>query len=128
MAGARRVNVDDRAPALELRDKVAVVRPAFPQHLADAGEQRAIVSAERFGLAFAFRLATGRRPESKEIRVLSNALAQLRTDFIAHGSDAYAFVKTGASPMDPLLPPAELAAATAVASMIHSLDETITKN
>jgi hypothetical protein len=79
-------------------------------------------------IAFAFRLATGRRPESKETRVLTNALAQLRTDFIAHGSDAYAFVKTGASPMDPLLPPAELAAATAVASMILSLDETITKN
>ncbi|MEI6053370.1 MAG: DUF1553 domain-containing protein, partial [Opitutaceae bacterium] len=79
-------------------------------------------------VAFAFRLATGRRPEPKETRVLTTALSQLRTDFIAHGSDAYAFVKTGASPMDPLLPPAELAAATGVASMILSLDETITKN
>jgi hypothetical protein len=79
-------------------------------------------------VTFAFRLATGRHPEPKETHVLTNALAQLRLDFIAHGSDAYAFVKTGASPMDPLLPPAELAAATAVASMILSLDETITKN
>jgi len=79
-------------------------------------------------VAFAFRLATGRRPQSTETAVLSQTLAQLRTEFTANGSDAYAFVKTGASPMDPLLPPAELAAHTAVASMILSLDETITKN
>jgi hypothetical protein len=79
-------------------------------------------------VAFAFRLATGRRPKSTETAVLTKSLAQLRADFTAHGSDAYAFVKTGASPMDPLLPPAELAAATGVASMILSLDETITKN
>jgi len=79
-------------------------------------------------VAFAFRLATGRRPKRRETAVLTKSLVQLRADFTAHGSDAYAFVKTGASPMDPLLPPAELAAATGVASMILSLDETITKN
>ena len=79
-------------------------------------------------VAFAFRLATGRRPQPTETAVLTKTLAQLRTDFIAHGSDAYAFVKTGASPIDATLAPAELAATTAVASMILSLDETITKN
>ncbi len=79
-------------------------------------------------VAFAFRLATGRHPRSSEAHVLATTLARLRAEFTAHGSDAYAFVKVGASPMDPLLPPAELAAATAVASMILSLDETITKN
>ena len=60
--------------------------------------------------------------------MLTSTLARLRTDFTANGSDAYALVKTGASPMDATLPPAELAAATSVASMILSLDETITKN
>jgi hypothetical protein len=79
-------------------------------------------------VAFAFRLATGRRPQPSETRVLTTTLARMRTDFTANGSDAYAFVKIGASPMDALLPPAELAAATSVASMILSLDETITKN
>ncbi len=79
-------------------------------------------------VTFAFRLATGRRPKPTEISVLTKTLAQLRTDFIAHGSDAYAFVKTGASPIDATLPPAELAATTAIASMILSLDETLTKN
>ena len=79
-------------------------------------------------VAFAFRLATGRRPKPTETAVLTKTLAQLRSEFTANGSDAYAFVKVGASPMDPLLPPAELAAHTAIASMILSLDETITKN
>lgn len=79
-------------------------------------------------VAFAFRLATGRRPEPTETAVLMKTLTQLRSEFTANGSDAYAFAKTGASPMDPLLPPAELAAHTAVANMILSLDETITKN
>ena len=79
-------------------------------------------------VAFAFRLATGRRPKPTETAVLTKTLAQLRFEFTANGSDAYAFVKTGASPMDPLLPPAELAAHTAIASMILSLDETISKN
>ncbi|MBC7369460.1 MAG: DUF1553 domain-containing protein [Undibacterium sp.] len=79
-------------------------------------------------VAFGFRLATGRRPKSSETAVLTNTLARLRADFTANGSDAYAFVKTGASPMDAQLPPAELAATTAIASMILSLDETITKN
>jgi hypothetical protein len=77
---------------------------------------------------FAFRLATGRRPKPTETAVLTKTLAQLRSEFTANGSDAYAFAKTGASPMDPLLAPAELAAHTAVANMILSLDETITKN
>ena len=79
-------------------------------------------------VAFAFRLATGRRPVAAETRVLARALGRLRADFLAHGNDAYAFVKVGESALDATLPPAELAAATAVANMILSLDETITKN
>ena len=79
-------------------------------------------------VAFAFRLATGRRPNADETRVLANTLAKLRADFTAHGDDAYALVKVGASPLDATVPPADLAAATSVASMILSLDETITKN
>ena len=79
-------------------------------------------------VAFAFRLATGRRPSPAEIGVLTQTLGRLRADFVAHGSDAYTYVNTGASPLDATLPPAELAATAAVASMILSLDETITKN
>ena len=78
-------------------------------------------------VAFAFRLATGRRPDPTEIGVLTKTLGRLRADFVAHGADAYTYVNTGASPLDATLAPAELAATTAVASMILSLDETITK-
>ena len=79
-------------------------------------------------VAFAFRLATGRRPHANETAVLTKTLARLRHEFTAHGADAYAFVTTGASPIDALLAPAELAAHAAVANMILSLDETISKN
>jgi len=79
-------------------------------------------------VAFAFRLATGRRPDSAEARVLTQALGRLRDDFSAHPDDARALIAVGASPVDTSLPPAELAAATSVASMILSLDETLTKN
>ena len=51
-------------------------------------------------VAFAFRLATGRRPKPTETAVLTKTLAQLRSEFTANGSDAYAFVKIGASPID----------------------------
>jgi len=79
-------------------------------------------------VAFAFRLATGRRPDSAEARVLTEALGRLRDDFSAHPDDARALIAVGASPVDSSFPPADLAAATSVASMILSLDETLTKN
>ena len=79
-------------------------------------------------IAFAFQLATGRRPAPDEARVLATALEKLRADFSAHPADAAALVKVGASPVDAALAPAELAAAMGVASMILNLDETITKN
>ncbi len=79
-------------------------------------------------VAFAFRLATGRRPDERETQVLTRTLEKLRADFSADAKGAAEFVKVGASPVDATLPVAELAAATGVASMILNLDETITKN
>jgi mono/diheme cytochrome c family protein len=79
-------------------------------------------------VGFAFRLATGRHPAPGETRVLTDAFARLRDDFTAHTADAAALLTVGASSVDTKLPPAELAAATSVASMILNLDETITKN
>jgi hypothetical protein len=76
----------------------------------------------------AFRRATGRRPGAEEVRVLTRALAGLRAEFSAQPEDAMKLLAVGASPVDPAFPPAELAAAAGVASMILSLDETVTKN
>jgi hypothetical protein len=79
-------------------------------------------------VAFAFRSATGRRASGDEVSVLMTALARLRADFAAHADDAAKLLQVGATPADGSLNPAELAAATGVASMLLSLDETITKN
>jgi hypothetical protein len=79
-------------------------------------------------VAFVFRLATGRRPTADESGVLATALKRLRDDFTANGEDAAKLLKVGASPIDPTFSAAELAAATSLASMILSLDETVTKN
>ena len=79
-------------------------------------------------VAFAFQHATGRGPSASETRVLQGALEKLRADFSARPAEAASFLKVGASPVDASLPPVELAAAMSVASMILSLDETVTKN
>lgn len=79
-------------------------------------------------VAHGFRLATGRRPEPAEVKVLTHALTRLRDDFAAHPEDAAAFLKVGTSPVDTSLPASDLAAAAAVASMILNLDETLTKS
>lgn len=77
--------------------------------------------------AYAFRLATGRRPNVPETAVLTTTFRRMRDDFAAHPDDAAKFLTVGATPIDATLPPAEHAAAMSVASLILSLDETITK-
>ncbi len=79
--------------------------------------------------AFAFRAATGRRPNRAETKVILHTWNRLREDFAAHPAEAETYVgNTGASAIDAMIPPTELAAATSVANLILSLDETITKN
>ncbi|HEY1110211.1 MAG TPA: DUF1553 domain-containing protein, partial [Opitutaceae bacterium] len=79
-------------------------------------------------VAWAFQAATGRKPQPKEAAILASSLEKLRADFEAKPEEAAALLQVGSSPADLSLPPAELAAATCVANMILSLDETITKN
>ncbi|MBP8256664.1 MAG: DUF1553 domain-containing protein, partial [Opitutaceae bacterium] len=78
---------------------------------------------------FAFQASTGRRPGDAELKVILKTWENLRADFAEHPADAETYVAhTGASAVDAMIPPVELAAATSVASMILSLDETITKD
>ncbi len=79
-------------------------------------------------VAFAFRCATGRRATAAETRVLTTALVRMRGEFAANPDDAGKLLKVGATVADASLNTTELAAATSVASMILSLDETVTKN
>jgi len=79
-------------------------------------------------VAFAFRLATGRRPDRDETRTLTRMWTKYRTDFAADPAAATALLKVGASKADETIAPAELAAATMVATTILNLDETMTKD
>src|SRR4030095_11453699 len=80
---------------------------------------------ERIDLAF--RLATARRPEAREIGLLREALAGYLDDYKRDPNAAKEYVSQGESPRDEELDVGELAAYTAIASMILNLDETITK-
>ena len=76
---------------------------------------------------YAFRLATGRIPDSQERAVLEEAAQEALADYRLHAGEANTLLKVGASKCDPKIDPKELAAWTTVASMILNLDETITK-
>ena len=76
-------------------------------------------------LAFAFRLCTARVPDEKDTRVLISALELLRTQYQADPAAARKLIATGESKPDPALDPVELAAFTAVASLLLNLDETL---
>ena len=79
-------------------------------------------------LGFAFQAATGRKPLPTETAVLLRTFTQLRADFTTHPADAAALLKVGTAAVDASIPPADLAAATSVASIILNLDETVTKH
>lgn len=78
-------------------------------------------------LGFAFRLATGRRPNDVEKRILQETFDQMLAGYRADVQGARSFLSVGASPSDPAISVSELAAYTAVANMILNMDEVITK-
>jgi hypothetical protein len=75
----------------------------------------------------AFRLVTARRPNSQEMTVLREALAGYLADFTRDAAAARKFVSQGESARDEKLDVSELAAYSALASLMLNLDETITK-
>jgi Protein of unknown function (DUF1553) len=78
-------------------------------------------------LAYAFRLATARKPTRKERGVLRSLLEERLESFQKDHQATLALLAAGDSPRDKRLDPPELAAWTTVASVILNLDETITK-
>jgi hypothetical protein len=78
-------------------------------------------------LKFIFQLATGRKPDVEEERILKAKLDEMLNAFRSDAAGARSLVAVGASPRDPAIPVSELAAYTAVANMILNLDEVITK-
>jgi hypothetical protein len=78
-------------------------------------------------LAFAFRLATGRKPDSVEIGTLSSIFNKMLAAYQHNESGAHSLLSVGASAGDDSIPAGELAAYTGVMNIILNLDETITK-
>jgi hypothetical protein len=68
-----------------------------------------------------------REPRAGELDVLQDALAKFAAYYGSHGADAVKFVSHGESQRDPRTDTAELAAYSAVASLIMNMDEAITK-
>jgi hypothetical protein len=78
-------------------------------------------------IAFAFRLATTRRPRPAELRILLDGFHEHLARYRNDPQGALKLVSTGEFPRDEKLDVSELAAYTAVAGLILNLDEVITK-
>ncbi len=78
-------------------------------------------------IALAFRLATARRPRADEARILLAGLGYHLDRFGRDPALATELLEMGEHPLDPERDPSELAAYTAIASLILNLDETITR-
>ncbi|MFN0104207.1 MAG: DUF1553 domain-containing protein [Bryobacteraceae bacterium] len=78
-------------------------------------------------VAYAFRLATGRAPDTEEVQILLRTFNRMQAAYKADEGAARAFLAVGAAPADAAIPPADLAAYAAVANLILNMDEVITK-
>jgi hypothetical protein len=78
-------------------------------------------------LAYAFQLATARRPQVTELQVLRAGFEHHRAAYDKDRQAALKLVNAGESKRDARLDVGELAAYAAVAGMILNLDETVTK-
>jgi hypothetical protein len=76
---------------------------------------------------FAFRQLATREPTANELKLLTTLYAGQRELFGKNPEEAAKLLKIGEAKPDPTLPPAELAAATAVVQTIMNLDATIWK-
>lgn len=76
---------------------------------------------------YLFRLAVSRRPNDRERGVLRTMLNQARSRFHTASEDALRLLTVGDAPRDESLEGTELASWTTLASIMLSLDETITK-
>lgn len=76
---------------------------------------------------YAYRLMLARAPKPSEKQVMLQALDTFDARYRKDPKSATDFLAYGPSPRDPKLNPADLAAYTAVASLLLNLDETVTK-
>ncbi len=119
----RRSSTNTPLQALTLLNNPMFVEAA--RKLAERAIREGGASAES-RLAYAFRVATGRAPDAAERKILSDKFAEMLAVYRADEAAARALLAVGDSPRDDAVPPAELAAYTALANLILNLDEVIT--
>ena len=78
-------------------------------------------------ITFAFRAATSRRPNDRELQLLTDLYEEERSTYSEEPSLADELLSVGEAPVDSELDSVDLAARTMVASVIFNLDETLTK-
>lgn len=78
-------------------------------------------------LRYGFRLVTGRGPTPQELELLQGNLQFHRDYFASKPGEMAEYLKQGDSPPDPTLNQRDLAAYSAIGSLLLNLDETITK-
>ena len=78
-------------------------------------------------IEFAYRLSTGRQPDSRRAAILLESYQHHLANYEADRKAALQLVSQGERPRNPELNLAELASYTTVASLILNLDETISK-
>jgi len=78
-------------------------------------------------LGYGFRLCTARLPDEAEAGILKHALDELRKQYSADPAAAKKLIAVGESKPPAELDSTELAAHTALASLLLNLDETLTK-
>ena len=110
--------------ALNLMNDVTYLEASrvLAEHMIEQGGRTPV---ER--LTYAFRRATARRPSVQERDILLGSLEHYRSVYRDDLGAAEKFVSVGESPRDSKVDAKELAAFTAVASLILNLDETISK-
>jgi hypothetical protein len=84
-------------------------------------------ASARERIALAFRLATARLPTPREANLLHDTLSAYLNDYRSDPETARKYLSQGESPRDEELDVSELAAYSALASLILNLDETVTR-
>jgi mono/diheme cytochrome c family protein len=120
----RRERTNTPLQALEMMNEPQFVEAS--RALAERG-MRECGPAPEERLAYLFRLATARRPDSTELAELTAAYRDHLALYTKDAAAARKLIGIGESKPDPKLDPGELAALTMVTNLILNLDEVINK-
>jgi mono/diheme cytochrome c family protein len=120
----RRERTNTPLQALEMMNEAQFVEAS--RALAERGMKEGGATAEE-RLTYVFRLATARRPDSKELAELVSVYKDHLDAYTKDVAAARKLIAVGESKPDATLAPSELAALTMVANLILNLDEVINK-